>query len=231
MGRTQLVILKADDIREHPQETLSRNWSQFIEIIRDRDLKAGLGLIGDSLEHPSDAYVDCLVELSKDGRFQIWDHGYDHHLKKEAEDGTVYSEFRNTSLDHQQQHLAETQRLAQERLELTLTTFGAPSNAIDDNTCQAVDEIEDLTVWLYGDARSNAHILERSINIEQPTHYPNFEGFRNDYSPDIPVPTLQLHLSSWDEDRFTNFHQILDALADRDTTFINPVEILEEASS
>ena len=227
MIRNQLVILKADDVREDNPPFLD-NWARFADIIREANVKAALGLIGDSLIAPSDAFLNSVVELSQDRRFEIWNHGFDHHLRRERNNGSAYSEFHNTSLDHQRHHLKETQRLAKERLGLTFTTFGAPGNHIDDNTWLAVDAIYDLIVWLYGDTRSTAHILERTSNIEQPTHYPNFEGFRNDYRADIPVLTLQLHPGGWDDDRFENFKSILRLLGDQDVGYINPTETLSE---
>ena len=109
-----------------------------------------------------------------------------------------------------------------------VVTLGALESGAEENGARSIHAIDDLIVWLYGDTRSTAHILERTINIEQPTHYPNFEGFRNDYRADIPVLTLQLHPGGWDDDRFENFKSILRLLGDQDVCYINPTETLSE---
>lgn len=106
--KTQQVIFKADDIREHPSDILSPGWSQFIDFIAKSQVTAALGLIGDSLVDPSGAYVDRLRKLAGDPRFEFRNHGFDHHLKKPRDDGSIYSEFHNTSLEHQQVFTKET---------------------------------------------------------------------------------------------------------------------------
>ncbi len=218
----QKVVLKADDIREHPKDVLPLGWSRFIDYIADADVTAALGLIGNSLAGPSTAYVSRLTDLAADSRFEFWNHGFDHVLNHKREDGSRYSEFHNTSFEHQHHHLSETQRLAKDRLGLTLTTFGAPGNHIDDNTLPAVDEDPDLTTWLYGDPRSKKRILERTINVEHPVHHPDFEAFSASYRADIPLMTLQLHPSGWDDRKFENFRSIVSFLKEHDCLFTNP---------
>jgi hypothetical protein len=226
----QYVIFKADDIREHPEDTLSPGWTRFCDLIAEADITAALGLIGDSLVDPSDAYVDRLKGLASEARFSFWNHGFDHHLKQTRDDGSVYSEFHNTSLEHQSNHLAETQRLTSEHLGLTLDTFGAPGNHSDDNTPVALEAIPELSIWLYGDTRSKKHILERTINVEHPTHYPDFDAFSESYQADIPVLTLQLHPSGWDDDRFNNFTSIVSFLKERDCVFTDPTEVVAKTA-
>lgn len=226
----QTVIFKADDIREH-QHGLSPNWNRFVDLIVESDVTAALGLIGDSLESPSAQYVERVKQVAAEDRFEIWNHGYDHRLKKTRADGSVYSEFFNTSLEHQRAHLGDTQRLAEHHLNLTLTTFGAPGNHIDDNTLAAVDDIPELTVWLYGDPRTKKHNLVRTINVEHPTHYPDFDAFRDSYSEDIPLLTLQLHPGGWGDDRFRTFKQIVTFLKAHGCLFSNPAAVVAESSA
>jgi peptidoglycan/xylan/chitin deacetylase (PgdA/CDA1 family) len=220
--QTQKVIFKADDIREHPTDVLSAGWTRFVSLIDDAGVTAALGLIGDSLQDPSTAYIDRLNELAKSAAFELWNHGYDHYLNQPTEDGGTYSEFHNTTLEHQTHHLSKTQQLAQDVLGLTLTTFGAPGNHIDDNTWVALDAESDILAWFYGDPRSKKHILERTINVEHPVHHPDFTAFSNAYQSDIPVLTLQLHPGGWDDFRFTQFETILSFLKDQGCDFVNP---------
>ena len=124
---------------------------------------------------------------------------------------------------HQKDHLQKTQRLAREKLGITLQTFGAPGNAIDDATCRAIDKIEELDIWLYGNSASKKHVLKRHTNIEYPTHNPDFQQFLNhDHSnPDCLV--LQVHPNSWDDRRFSQFDQIIQFLKHRPCSFTTPI--------
>jgi hypothetical protein len=83
----------------------------------------------------------------------------------------------------------------------------------------------------YGDPGSKKHILGRSINVEHPVHYPDFEAFRNSYQENIPVLTLQLHPSGWDDGRFGNFHKVVSFLKDRNCQFVNPASFADGDSS
>ena len=225
----QYCIFKADDIREH-DEVLSPGWCRFIDLIVEKDVTAALGLIGDSLADPSSQYVDRLKELAEAERFEFWNHGYDHHLRKRRDDGSEYSEFHNTSIEHQRDHLNRTQDLARDRLGMKLTTFGAPGNHIDDNTLTVIDESE-ISIWMYPDSRTKKHTLPRTINVEHPTHYPEYDAFTETYSDEHPVLTLQLHPSGWDDDRFAKFERIVDFLIDRDCVFTNPTPLLLEPAA
>ncbi len=219
---TQRVIFKADDVREHPTDVLSAGWTRFVSMIDDAGVTSALGLIGDSLRAPSAAYIDRLNELANSAAFELWNHGYDHHLNRPTQDGGTYSEFHNTSLAHQTHHLSKTQQLARDVLGITLTTFGAPGNHIDDSTRLALDSESDILVWFYGDLRSKKHILERTINVEHPVHHPDFKTFSKAYRGDIPVITLQLHPGGWDDFRFNQFETILSFLKDQNCEFVNP---------
>lgn len=220
----QLIFLKADDVRFNPINIISEQWQSFINYIKSKNIKASLGLIGDSLEKGNDAYYSYLKDLVEKGNFEIWNHGYNHILNGINVDGEIYHEFWNTSLEYQKEHLLMTQNLAQENLGITLHTFGAPGNAIEDMTLVAIEEVDDIKVWFFGLEEFTNLNLQRLAEIEFPTHNPDFQQFINNYDAQKAYLTLQIHPNTWDGDRFSEFKNIIDFLILHEVTFINPYE-------
>lgn len=218
----QYIILKADDVRRDPEHILPLRWQTFIARIETYGIQAALGVIGNSLEGDHPAYFDRLKTLHHRGRFELWNHGYDHVLNGTNNRGESYCEFSNTSLEHQRDHLVRTQGLAREKLGITLRTFGAPGNRIDDATRIAIDGIDDIEVWLYGPPQSKKRVLRRSTNIEYPTHNPDFAQFLAHDQPDPEYLVLQVHPNSWDENRLSQFDQIIRHLIARNCVFTLP---------
>lgn len=227
----QIAILKADDVRYDSEHILPPRWQSFISYIETNNIKAGLGLIGNSLEENNSDYFDRLKALHNSPHFEIWHHGYDHVLRGTNDKGELFHEFSNTSFEHQLDHLQKTQTLAQEKLDITLTTFGAPGNQIDDTTPKALEQIPDLKIWFYGNDNTSLYNLKRSINFEYPTHNPDFTSFKDNYRSDIPCLVLQMHPNSWDEERFSQFDQIIQFLITRKVSFTLPYDYYLQQSS
>jgi peptidoglycan/xylan/chitin deacetylase (PgdA/CDA1 family) len=225
----QTVILKADDLRYDPEHVVSPRWSRFVGHLVSEDIPAAFGLIGKSLEAAPEEFCKRQRALLKLGTYEIWNHGYDHALKRDDGRGGVWSEFKDTSLDHQRNHLLRTQVLARERLDVTLRTFGAPGNAIDRNTVAAVDACDDIEVWLFGNPASCKRVLKRTIDAEHPTHNPDFDAFRARYRPDIEPLVLQLHPNSWDDARLEQFIRIVAFLKEAGAAFATPSEYARAA--
>ena len=220
----QLVFLKADDVVFDSLNVISPQWRSFINFIKQKQIKASLGLIGNSLLQGSDAYYSYLKSLIASGKFEIWNHGFDHLLNGVNENREKIHEFWNTPLEQQREHLLHTQNLATEKLDLTLHTFGAPGNAIDNNTLKAVKEIDDLVVWYFGPKEFSKLSLQRFREIEYPTCHPNYQKFFENYDPQRDYYVYQLHPNAWDEHEFSEFKKAVDFLISKDVTFINPYE-------
>lgn len=141
-------------------------------------------------------------------------------------------EFRGTDLAFQLENLNETQRLASEKLGMTLRSFGAPYNATDANTLEALATIPELKVWMYKETAGDTEklVLKRikKVNIEYPVHVPNFQQFKEGYEQheDENLLVLQGHPRSWVEDaeRFKNFQQIIRFLKSKKVRFITPYD-------
>ena len=188
------------------------------------NLKAGLGLIGNSLEGSNPAYIARIQDAYRSGHFEIWNHGYDHMLNVTSQPGQYIREFYGTSYAHQTEHLLKTQNLAKEKLGITLHAFGAPYDHSDQNTVRVIDETDDIRVWFFGDPVSSKCVLGRYADIEFPVHNPDYEKFLQDYDSEKEYLVFEIHPNSWDDPRFEQFEKIIDWLKAADVTFVTPYE-------
>ena len=221
----QWIIFKADDLNYDPKYIISDGWKRFFDLVVNLEIKCSIGLIGNSLESEDEAYFQYLRDLHMTSNFEIWNHGYDHLLRKFRKirsDWQMYSEFCNTSLGHQKSHILKTQQLAFERLQIRLATFGAPGNRIDKNTTCALDEIDEIKIWLYGDPASKKLVLKHYMRLEFPTHYPVYEEFLKHYSSKPEYLVLQGHPKGWDLERLKEFEKVVNFLKERNPIFANP---------
>jgi peptidoglycan/xylan/chitin deacetylase (PgdA/CDA1 family) len=220
----QFVILKADDIVFNSSSTISLRWIKFFDYIESKNIKASLGLIGNSLEKGDDNYYALLKELNASGNFELWNHGYTHTINGIDENGILYNEFKNSLLEYQKEHLIKTQNLAKEKLNIVLRTFGAPGNGVDYNTVLALKEINDIDVWFFGTEKFPKTNLKRSIEIEFPAGTPDFLKFQSNYNAGNTLVVLQIHPNSWNEAMFGEFKKAIDFLMEKNVMFINPYE-------
>ena len=221
----QFVILKADDLVDDGDNVISPRWQTFIDYVEERNIKASIGIIGYSLEGENDEYFSLIRTHYNRGNIEFWNHGYNHLSNAVNEDGEIYHEFWNSPYEYQKEHLLRTQTLFKKKLNITSHTFGAPGNAVDSNTVRAIEEIDDIEVWLFGDTCSTKFALERpDTDIEYPTYNPDYQQFLNHYDSERDYLVLQMHPNSWDNKQFDQFKQVIEFLIQEDVTFITPFE-------
>jgi len=220
----QFILLKADDFVLNSFGQVPPAWLKFIDFIVSRRIRASLGLIAQSLEKGNFFSLPYLTRLGSSVVFEIWNHGYNHLLDKTSANGHKFDEFRAAPLPFQEEHLRKAQQIVREKLGITMHTFGAPGNKIDDNTKKALNELSEIKVWYFGESDPQKLVLKRLAEIELPTFNPNFEQFVSHYDPAQPYLALQIHPGLWNARQFNEFRQIIDFLISRDVTFINPFE-------
>ena len=200
-------------------------WQRFINYIEEKEIKASIGIIGKSMEELDSNYVYIkeVQDLHNSGTIEFWNHGYDHGWDKK--NGT--REFYKTPYDYQKDHLTKTQKLAKEKLDITLHTFGAPFNSLDENTTRAIDELDDIKVLFCfsGKVESNKFVLRNLCKIENRISKSkvgiSFEQLNScDLNKDYLV--LQLHPTQWDNEAFEEFQKIIDYLIKENVTFTTP---------
>jgi peptidoglycan/xylan/chitin deacetylase (PgdA/CDA1 family) len=221
------IMIKVDDLRVVNGRVHAR-WKKFAEFCRERKIRAGIGIICDSLEGDNPAYIAWIKEQQATGLFEFWNHGYDH---SETEvDGKKLQEFKGPTYEQQKEHYTRSQKLAREKLGAPFSTFGAPFNATDANTAKVLSEDPDTKVWLYGDSKNTAGklVLDRvyPVNIENPLFLPSLDKFIEGYNkyPQKEYFVIQGHAAKWDEPRFEQFTKIVDFLIEQKANFVTPTE-------
>ncbi len=222
------VILKLDDLW-CKDEIVHPGWEEVVEFLNNQKVKGTIGLIGDSLEKDNPTYFEWIKKREQEG-YEIWNHGFCHCRIKE--NGTEIREFRGKKMEEQSESIFRTQKLAKEKLGITLHTFGAPYNSTDEHTALALEENPDLKVWLFKETKTktNKFLLNRipDVNIEYPVHQPDFEKFKIGYEQykSEPILIIQGHPRSWVEDknRLENFKKIILFLKKEGVIFTTPYE-------
>lgn len=201
-----VVILKLDDVTRNGAKgssPVSPRWQRCVDFLTQEHLAASLGILGYSLDRDAPAYFQWIKDLDKSGSFEFWNHGYEDKANP----------FNGPSLESQKTALEKTQRLAREKLGITLTAFGPHWGPTDANTDTALAEIPEIKVWLFGPPHPKGRqiVLGRIINLEQPTFIPNFEKVKADYDNkgrQQPYLVLQGHPNQWDDQRFGEFVKV-----------------------
>lgn len=226
-----LIVIKLDDMFADEGRVPER-WRRLFRFAETRRLKISAGVICNSLEKDCPAYIDELRREAATGLVEFWHHGYDHRMWSEGD--VTFREFSRTDRAHQLDHLTRSQQLAQDKLGITFTTFGAPFNASDATTSELLaTAMPDIRVWLFGDSDHPAgKFVARRVpptDLEVPVHKPNYASFVKGYEAERSAGhrylVLQGHPVSWDDDAFAEFTRVIDFLAAQGSTFIHPSEL------
>jgi peptidoglycan/xylan/chitin deacetylase (PgdA/CDA1 family) len=224
------IILKIDDMtsakgKVHPL------WKRFVNFTKERNIKASIGIIANSLEGDVPEYFQFIKDLHASGQIEFWQHGYDHAQWKEGD--KTLEEFSGSTYEHQKEDMTKANKLAREKLGFPFETFGAPFNATDANTVKVLSEDKDIKIWLYGDLKHPAGkiVLDRvgAVNIENPTFVPSLEKFIAGYAkyPNRDVFVIQGHTTHWDDARWAEFVKIIDFLTEQKAIFTTPSEYVK----
>jgi peptidoglycan/xylan/chitin deacetylase (PgdA/CDA1 family) len=230
------ILIKVDDLRIFKRSVHPR-WQKLVDFLRQRKIKAGIGIICNSLEGDNSDYVRWIKDQKANGLIEFWNHGYDH--REWTEGDKKLREFVGTSYEYQKEHLTRANQFAREKLGFPLPAFGAPFNVTDANTVRALQEDTDTRIWLYGDLKNTAgkFVLDRvgRVNIENPLFKPSLDKFVDGYNryPDRKFFLIQGHPAQWDEEGFGQFVKIVDFLTAAGAIFVTPSEYakMEEDSA
>jgi len=227
----QFIILKADDLTFNPANTISQGWLRWMYYIENMKIKGSVGIVCNSLEKGDDKYISLIKSIHSRGAIEFWNHGYNHYqsYKGEKKPENPVWEFRNSSYEEQYEHLLKSQELVRTKLGIPMPVFGAPYNYIDKNTLKAVENIDEIKVWFFGDSSSTKFILSgrQYGDIEFPAHNPNFQKFLDRYNSrgkGREYLVLQVHPNGYDDNKFKEFEQCINFLIKQGVTFIKPSE-------
>ncbi len=237
-----IVVLKLDDLKQHYGGRVHPGWQRVADYLEEKKIKAGFGVICETLENAHPKYVEWIRSRRESGRIEFWFHGYDH--KVHEEDGTKYNEFNGRSYEDQKERVARSQRLAREKLGFAFHTFGPGGGvgtaSFNEDTLRVMIEDPDISVMLYPGPLSDAGrkamassggkfmIIDRvwQPKLETPLFVPNFEAFVSAYAkrPNLKHHLLQGHPAAWKDEGFENFKRIIDFLTEQKAVFMTPTE-------
>jgi peptidoglycan/xylan/chitin deacetylase (PgdA/CDA1 family) len=233
-AKPQIILLKLDDITTDGASgklPISPRWQRTADFIEKNNLKAGFGIIGFSLEQDNPAYFKWIKDLDQRGAIEFWNHGYTQRKNEDK-----FGEFEQGSAEAQQALLEKTQRLAKERLGITLRAFGEHWSGVTEETQKALDAIPDNRIWLYGPKNPTSYkklSLSRILGLENPTFVPDPEKFKTLYEKNAataPVLVLQGHPNQWTDERWEGFVKIIDFLKSKGCVFMKPMEYMQSPS-
>lgn len=225
-----LVILKLDDVVSTPGKAISDYWTKAADFLEARKVRAAFGIIGFSLEEDNPNYFNWIKDRASRGYVEFWNHGY----KNRTSDNDT-GEFEGT-YEEQVTALRRTTDLAREKLGLDLVAWGPNWSATNEHTDRALAQVPEIKFAFGYPTQPLVHyrgfLMPRNVNLEHPTHNPDFDAFKKDYNANkdkLEYFFLQGHPCSWTTDvRWDNFVRIVDFLRNEDgVCFVTPSEFLE----
>jgi len=227
----QIVLLKLDDVvaGNRAPGPVSPRWQRITDYLKTNNLKAGFGVICESLEKDNPAYFQWLKDIQGGGLIELWMHGY--HMKKADEPG----EFDHGTVDEQRAILEKGEALAKAKLGFPLPAFGEHWSAVTDATDEAMEGVPEIKIWLYGPKQPKFYhrlSLPRVMALENPTFVPDpvkFKDAYEKYGGKQPFLVLQGHPDQWVEDqRWEGFVEIVEYLKSKQVVFMTPSEYLQK---
>jgi peptidoglycan/xylan/chitin deacetylase (PgdA/CDA1 family) len=239
-----MIIIKLDDVKQ-VHNSAHASWKKMAEFFQERRLKAGFGVICQTLEEAKPEYVQWLKQVHDAGWVEFWFHGWDHGTH--SVNGAALKEFNQRPYAEQKERFDKSQKLALEKLGFAFTTFGPPGGgtgaSFDDNTCSVMQDDPHMKAWLYPqpldeagkklEAAGKVMILDRvwEVNLESAVGVPDFNKFVQGYAahPEREYFVLQGHPAMWgDGARFAEFVKIIDFLVAQKAVFMTPAEFVAQ---
>ena len=229
-----MVILKLDDVTTNGasgKRAIAPRWQKVAEFVEREGIKANFGIIGWSLEEDKPAYHDWIKTWHGKGVIEFWNHGYKNRKTSSEPD-----EFAG-SLDEQAAALRATQRLAKERLGLTLTAFGPHWSGTNAQTPQALAQVPEIKVWFGSSSDQPGPGLKVLITdrLERPTFIPNYDHVVRIHDRIAKggrgYMVLQGHPNKWDDARWDDFTKIIAFLKEKECRFVTISEFLESTDA
>ena len=233
-----LIVLKLDDFKlSHGK--VRRVWRELAELFRQKGVKAGYGVLAETLPEATPETVAWMKEQHDSGLIEFWFHGWDHASHRV--DGKLCSEFYGRSYEAQKQRFVDSEQLCQAQFGFSFATFGPPGGPTiswTDETYRVMADVPEMKVWLYAQpiddagralaAAGKVTILDRvwGANLESAVGVPDYKAFVAGYAANASRPyfVLQGHPEMWNEGRYGEFLKILEFLLSQHAEFVTPTE-------
>lgn len=223
------VILKLDDLRANSNKSYNQNWQRLVNTIREKNIKASLGIVAIDLIKANQVFKDSLSYWHKSPYFEIWHHGWDHKRKNYGDSKDNLGEFSGTPYEFQKEHFEKSMLFANSQLGIVMKTFGAPFNQTDAIFSKVIRENKYIKVWFYPRDkfeydglklyRGRRNLLESRTGV---VSYKSFlEAYKNNTTEYL---VLQGHPGKWDDKSFSEFDKVVKFLKEKDVVFTLPYE-------
>ncbi len=221
----KLVVLKLDDVVAGPAgHIVPERWQRVSDYLEGKRIKAAFGIIGFSLVNDNPAYFKWITDRAARGYIEFWNHGFRQRAQNDV------GEFERSYAD-QLYSLRMTDSLAKAKLGLQLSVWGPHWSATNEDTDRALAQMPQIRMT-FGYPPKAVHykgiVLPRTIDLEYPTHNPDFEAFKKAYrakQKELDYFFLQGHPNSWDDARWANFVKIIEFLQAEGVRFVTPSEL------
>ena len=227
----QFAILKADDLVFEEATIIPAGWGPYLEFLQTERIKASIGIRGESIEHGNDQFHAFIRALNAGGLIEFWNNGYRISTGPDSSLGEIDSVFGADTYLAQKADIERTQDLARAILDITLRAFGAPGNVTSAETAQAIEEVEDIEVWLLGDPSTNMFVLDQALAIGGEASNPSLGKFMEAYDPEQPYLVLEVHPDEWKEAGHAAFQRIVKFLLGEGVVFTTPYEYYQLVNS
>lgn len=229
----KIALLKLDDLVQvgtHSKATVSSRWQKTIQWLQDENIKASIGLLGESLAGDYPEYFNWIKNKYNTGLFEFWNHGY--YINYVSPDGLQKNNaFVNSLLTEQTDMISQAQALAKSKLGITITAFGPHYSNIDGSTYTAIEKNPDIKmVWFFKPTNNQTtplFVFERKMDLEVPIFQPNPQSVQEKYNSigkNLAYIALQGHPNQWSDTQFENFKKSILWLREQGVIFMLPGE-------
>jgi len=221
----KFVILKLDDVTAgEGGEVVSARWQRVADFLEEKQIKAGFGVIGFSLEGDNPEYFKWITDRAERGFIEFWNHGYYNRTK-----GDTIGEFEGT-YEQQLRALQLTDSLAESKLGLRFTVWGPHWSGTNEDTDRALSQTQISMTLGYpvNPVHYKGYVVPHNLDMEYPVHNPDFKEFVKAYRgkwKNLEFFYLQGHPNSWDDTRWENFVKIVEFLESENVKFVTPTEL------
>jgi hypothetical protein len=220
-GEGQIVLFKLDDVHGvYPHN------QRVVDFALKEGIKINFGVFGSALEKDPAALAAWVDKLKKTGQFEFWNHAYGGFGTSKENEGTGY--------EAQAKSIGRSQELSKQHLGEAFIGFGPHASATDADTWKVLNEHPEIKlVWYYkppaGTTAASAFVVERKLNMENPTTKMNRAKFLEDYEKfgkGLEYIALQGHPNAWNDDMFQQFQDVALHLKGRGCRFMTMSEFL-----
>lgn len=220
----QVIIFKFDDLSQSSQDAFQK----VADIVYDKEVKAGFGIIANSCDgddnSKNEPYYNRVKKFHNSGLIEIWAHGFDHFLS-----GDTVTEFLTMPYQHQYKNFKRSIDLTNEKLGITMRTFGAPGNRSDATTVSVMNQFPQIEVFLFpyfSNSNNKQLLLKNRVDMERGTGNMDYDYFLKNYHKNIdnPYMVLQGHPGIWRSNDFEVLNKIISFLKTQKVIFMTPYE-------